>query len=181
MTTVILLVALIVLILALAYGLWRRARILREGSGLPEGKIVYTDMERAHAPKTSLRSERWGLIGKPDYIVASGHSLIPVEVKSTRLPRSGKPYPGHILQLAAYCLLVEETYGRTPPFGYIRYGDGRTIRVPFTEDLRAELLHTLEAMRAAERAQEVKRSHSSPWRCEHCGLAYVCGSERLVA
>jgi len=168
---------LLILISALAaYILWQRSRRLRAQSGLPRGKIVYADMERARP----VRSERWRLIGKPDFIIETRHGPIPVEVKSAALPRSGQPYPGHVLQLAAYCLLVEETFGTTPPFGYIRYRDGRTVQVPFTPELKRELLRTLQAMHAAEQSSHVGRSHQAPWKCERCGLAYICGSERLV-
>ncbi len=179
--TILLLAGLVLLLLLVAYAFWRRGRDLRRTSGLPQGKVVYTDMERARPPEAPLRSERWGLVGKPDYILETADGLIPVEVKSTRLPRSGRPYPGHVLQLAAYCLLMEDIYGQAPPFGYIRYGDGQTVRIPYTEALRNEVVNTLKAMRAAERASDVPRSHASSWRCQRCGLAYVCGSQRLVA
>jgi hypothetical protein len=52
-----------------------------------------------------------GLTGKPDYILREGEELIPVEHKS-RLMSAAGAYEGEILQLAAYCLLVEERFGK---------------------------------------------------------------------
>lgn len=67
-------------------------------------------------------SERYGLKGKPDALVrtASG-DVIPVERKKSRAPK--RPYPGDLIQATAYCVLVEETYRRTPPFMRIQYAD----------------------------------------------------------
>ena len=47
------------------------------------------------------------LAGKPDYLVRRWRYVLPVEVKSG--PAPAEPYRSHVLQLAAYCLLVEET------------------------------------------------------------------------
>jgi hypothetical protein len=53
--------------------------------------------------------------GEPDALVrtASG-DVIPVERKKSRAPK--RPYAGDLIQATAYCVLVEENYGRTPPF-----------------------------------------------------------------
>ena len=67
-------------------------------------------------------------------------TIIPVEIKSCRSPRSGVPYPSHRVQLLAYCLLVEQTYGRAPPYGILCYGDGREFHIPWDAAARAEVL-----------------------------------------
>ena len=179
-TTILGLIGLVVLLLILARTLWRRSGALRAATGLPKGRVVYMDMDKAHPPKGTLVSKRWRLLGKPDYLITTDEGIIPVEVKSAALPRNGQPYAGHVLQLAAYCLLVEEVYGKRPPFGYIRYRDGQAVQVPYTNELETWLLTTLKEMHAAERARHVHRSHESPLRCQRCGMAYVCGSEQLV-
>ena len=45
---------------------------------------------------------------------------IPVEVKTGRKPKA--PFFSHVLQIGAYCLLSEETFGTKPTHGLIRYG-----------------------------------------------------------
>ncbi len=180
METVLLsLILVTVTLLAIAYALWKRATAAQKMSGLPRAKVVYEDMRSALPPEGPLISEERRLVGKPDYLLDDGEYIIPVEVKSAPLPRSGNPYPGHVLQLAAYCLLVEDVYGKRPPYGYIRYRD-KMVRVPYTDEMRSLLLEALSAMQAAATASTVPRSHQEPWRCAKCGLAYACGRERLM-
>jgi CRISPR-associated exonuclease Cas4 len=94
-----------------------------------------------------------------------------VEIKSASAP--ARPYDSHRLQLAAYCLLVEEAMGERPPYGLIRYRD-RTFRVDYTGALREELLRVLEAMRRDLACGEAHRSHSIPARCRACGFRSIC-------
>ena len=64
---------------------------------------------------------------------------MPVERKSRKLSTTGA-YEGEILQLAAYCLLIEEHYGRPVLSGRLLYQD-RSLDVPFDDRLRAKLLN----------------------------------------
>ena len=43
------------------------------------------------------------------------------------------------MQLAAYCLLVEETIGAAPPYGLLRYAE-RTFRLDYTQQALSENL-----------------------------------------
>jgi len=104
-----------------------------------------------------------------------GRALIPVEVKSGTAPQ--QPYPAHILQLAAYCLLVEDQEGRSPPHGILKYDD-RAFEVDYTPGLRRELLEALEQLRRDLGARDVHRSHDEPNRCQGCGYRDRC-AERL--
>ncbi|MGC8880378.1 MAG: CRISPR-associated protein Cas4 [Anaerolineae bacterium] len=152
--------------------MFRYARRKRAVS-LPAGRIVSADVDGLGAPGKPLFSKAFQLVGQPDYLLATRVGIIPVEVKSSKTPPH--PHPSHILQLAAYCLLVEEMEGQSPPYGFIKYPD-RTFQVPYTSDLRHTLLDTLDAMRAdlSER-REVHRSHSEVHRCLTCGYREVCG------
>jgi CRISPR-associated exonuclease Cas4 len=152
----------------------RRAGALRKESGLPAGRLVYADSSQPdwHPPAKPLYSARYRLVGKPDYLVRTGQGLIPVEVKSSQAPEW--PYLGHLLQLAAYCLLVEATTGQTPPHGLLKYADA-LYEIDFTTELRAELLDTLAEMGQARLAENVARNHDQPNRCAHCGFRRICG------
>lgn len=169
----ILLVAAISLV-TLAGVLWLRSRVDRASAGLPSGQVVYADTEQWRA-SPPLYSARLGLRGKPDYVVKIGADLIPIEVKPGR--RSLEPYEADIMQLAAYCLLVEETSGRRPPYGLLRSRE-QTFRLPYNAALRERLLATLDNMRADLAARDVPRSHDDPTRCRFCGYAAQC-NERL--
>lgn len=149
---------------------WLAGRVRRR-VGLPEGRVISADMGRWRRPERPLFSGRYALTGRPDYLVSSGKDLIPVEVKSGRAP--GQPYPSHLLQLGAYCLLVAETTGRRPPYGIIRYAD-RTFQVPYTRQLEEEVLATLDSLRSALRTGEAPRDHDNPRRCAACGFRKDC-------
>jgi len=77
------------------------------------------------------------------------------------------------MQLAAYCLLVEESSGRAPPYGLLRYAD-KTFRLRYTAAVRAELLAIVDEMRDQLETDDVERSHTEPSRCAGCGLRTIC-------
>jgi len=143
----------------------------RTRSGLPQGRVVYTDTGGWGRLERPLFSREFLLTGKPDYLVADGADVIPVEVKSRRAP--AQPYSSHTLQLAAYCLLVEECYGRRPHYGIVKYAD-RAFEVDYTPELEGELLATLEDMRADMAAGDATRNHDEPRRCRACGYRQYC-------
>jgi CRISPR-associated exonuclease Cas4 len=169
------LVTLAVLALLVGWLALRAAGRARQSAGLPAGRIVYADTGDWRPLEKPLFSAEYGLTGKPDYLVQTRSGLIPVEVKSSATPP--RPYSSHVLQLAAYCLLVEAMAGQSPPHGLIKYADA-TFEIDYTPALRAELLALLEAMRfhRANRAPGgVPRSHDEPQRCAGCGYRPVCG------
>ena len=169
------------LLLALLGGLliWLGHR-QRQSSGLPAGTVIYQDTGNWQETERPLRSRRYGLVGRPDYLVQTrdgGRSfVVPVEVKSRARP--ARPYESHILQLAAYCLLVEDNFDAAPPYGLLRYADA-TLQIPYTDELRGRVLEAAAAIRQARRAAEVRRSHGEPRRCAACGYRSACGSEGL--
>jgi CRISPR-associated exonuclease Cas4 len=170
-----LLVALAVVVLLVGWLALRAAGRARRSAGLPAGRIVYADTGDWRPLDKPLFSAEYGLTGKPDYLVQTRSGLIPVEVKSNAAPP--RPYPSHVLQLAAYCLLVEATAGQVPPRGLIKYADA-TVEIDYTPALRTELLALLEAMRfhrASRAPGGVPRSHDEPRRCAGCGYRPVCG------
>src|SRR6266849_386376 len=87
---------------------WFVGRGLFARTGLPTRDILYADVDSPLPQPAPLISTRYRLSGKPDYLVRVKDGVAPVELKSGRSPSSGRPYEGHLLQLAAYCLLVED-------------------------------------------------------------------------
>jgi CRISPR-associated exonuclease Cas4 len=153
------------------------SRRARQATGLPTGRVVYADTSRWQRAERPLFSRQHQLTGKPDYLVREGRTIVPVEVKSSRAPAGG-PRESHILQLAAYCLLVEETEGVRPAYGIVKYAD-EAFRVDNTPALRRALMEKLAAMRRDLTRDGAQRSHSDPARCRRCGVRAAC-DERLV-
>jgi CRISPR-associated exonuclease Cas4 len=164
------------ILLALGLLLLWLARLGRARSGLPQGHVVYADVGGWGRLERPLFSREFLLTGKPDYLVADGNDVIPVEVKSCRAP--AQPYLSHLLQLAAYCLLVKECYGRRPPYGIVKYAD-RAFEVDYTPELEDELLATLDCMWADLADGNAPRNHDEPRRCLACGYRVQC-DQRLV-
>jgi CRISPR-associated exonuclease Cas4 len=156
------------LLLAALVGMW--ALKLRRATGLPWAPVVYQDTA-GRAVERPLMARRLGLVGKPDYLLEQRGRTIPVEVKPGR--RAALPYESDLMQLAAYCVLVEETTGVAPPYGLLRYAE-RTFRLDYTEQTRETLLDLLDEMRDALDVEDCERSHDESGRCAGCGFFEQC-------
>lgn len=142
--------------------------LLRWRSDRRVGALVSVDSGRGAS--ATLRSERYRLSGRPDIVRrrADGRP-VPIEIKSREAFSDGPPR-SHILQLWAYCLLLEETDGRAPPYGILRYGDGVEYRVPWGREERAILLDLLGEMALPYDG----RARPAPARCAHCRWWAIC-------
>lgn len=161
-------VGLALLMMALLIGLWGLR--LRRKTGLPWAPVVYRDTS-GRTPEKPLIARKLGLVGKPDYLLEMRGRTIPVEVKPGR--RAARPYESDLMQLAAYCVLVEETTGAAPPYGLLRYAE-RTFRLDYTEQTRETLLAILDEMRDALEDDNGDRSHDDVRRCAGCGFFEQC-------
>jgi CRISPR-associated exonuclease Cas4 len=160
----------IAFLLALLVWVHAGRRIAR--SGVPAGRVISQDADRRRALHRPLVSLRYGLAGKPDYLVETTEGLVPVELKSRDSPRSG-PYASDTAQLTAYCVLVEAATGVTPPYGIIEYAN-RSWRIEYTPHAREQVLRIIEEMRGARHSQSVHRDHNCPGRCRACGFRETC-------
>lgn len=152
----------------LAIALLGLSLLLRRAGGLPGGEIVYRD---AGDEPALLRSETYALVGRPDYILRTRRGLVPVEYKPSRAGR--EPYRSDVLQLAAYCLLIEETGQRFAGYGVLCTGSF-TRRIPFTPALRSELLAAVDDIRSLSDAGDAPPNHHSDARCRTCSCRQAC-------
>ncbi len=162
-------------LLAAAFALlaWWLGRRMRAQAGLPvQARVVYSDTGAWEQVAKPLFSRRYLLTGKPDYLVEENGVRIPIEVKPNRV--ADEPRLSDTLQLAAYGLLVEETFGSTPAYGLLKYRDV-VFRIDFTQALRTQLLQVLNEMRGDLEAPDVARSHDDARRCRACGYRAACG------
>lgn len=134
------------------------------------GSLVAIDAGRP----TVLRSYRYRMQGRPDALrQLSDGRWVPIEVKSRASPSSG-PTRSHLVQVWAYCLLVEEATGRSPPLGVLRYSD-REFRVPWDAEARRELL----GLRAELLEPYDGRASPSPSRCARCPWVTGCDARAV--
>src|SRR5690348_1275667 len=152
MHSMLVIIGLICLLLAGALGilLWnerhvRRDRLLAERQkilGLPEGELVYEDADGQGEP---LSSSAYPLVGKPDYIVKLPDGRpVPIELKLT-VHDVTAPHTNHMIQLAAYCLILEDYFVQAPTHGILRYAD-REFTVEYTPALKKKVIRLLTEM-----------------------------------
>ena len=167
------------LLLAIALGLSRLSWRGQQASGLPLSnlEVVYSDSGAWEEVTEPLFSARYRLTGKPDYVMRGREGMIPVEVKPLR--QAEQPYESDVMQLAAYCLLLEEAWDETPPYGLLRYKE-KTFRLAWTDELRDRLLDLLEEMHelstfpAYQDGPLPDPQHDMTVRCHNCGFRYIC-------
>lgn len=173
-----LLVGLAAVLFISAVFLWICGGRLRAGAGIPGGVVLFSDSGYERVRGFAMVSRRFGLSGMPDYLIKAPEGVVPVEMKSGRMPRGG-PYWNHIVQLGCYVLLVEEYY-ETPPYGVIKYSD-QSVKVAFTPEVRKKVLALVSDIRRLRKVEveAVKRSHEIAGRCRGCGFVPVC-SEAIL-
>lgn len=134
-----------------------------------KNKAIYSD----HKEKLekALYSSKYGLIGKPDFILHTKDGLLPLEIKHTNRPK--QPYFSHVMQLISYCLLMEEEKGIKPKYGFIQYVGGQPFAVPYTEKMKSFLIKTMQEMRtyidSGNCPKPVRR-----YKCEKCNYREDC-------
>ncbi len=154
-----------------AIGLFWLASRVRRKTGLPAGKVIYTDASQWGKVEKPLYDPVLRLAGKPDYLVKNGKQVIPVEVKSRRAPST--PHDSHVYQLGAYCLLVEHEFKTRPRNGLLHYSD-KTFAIDFTREFEKSLRSTIKDIQTQESKSPVDRSHQDGRRCQHCGYRSTC-------
>ena len=142
---------------------------LRASHGVPAGEIEFSDKIRA----PSYFSEKYMLSGKPDYVIKKGDDYIPVEMKTGRVPRG--PFFSHILQVVAYCILIEENFGKPPPHGILDYTDHTQHKIDYDQKGKDLVLSKLDEMREMlDGLKEPYRNHNRPGKCHNCSRRAHC-------
>lgn len=157
--------------------LWAIYRALNPG--YPKGRVFAVDAPPSvrgagsHVGRVPrMHSPRYGLAGTPDELRTSdrGH-WVPVEIKSSVGPTRGAPvYASHRIQLLAYCLLVEEQYGVSPPYGILIYRDGAPREVAWNGSARNEVIDWIGRARQPYRDE----ADPSPGKCARCPYRRQC-------
>ena len=83
---------LIALAAAVVVGWWlfRLGSRSLAGSGLPRGEVIYIDTGAWQKQEQPLISREFGLVGKPDYLVETGHGA-PVALSLLQISEPTRP------------------------------------------------------------------------------------------
>src|SRR5437588_5897583 len=168
-----LLVALALGILVLNERRYERQRLITErhrALGLPEGELVYEDADGQGEP---LSSSAYPLVGKPDYIVqARDGRPVPVELK-LNVHDATVPFSNHIVQVGAYCLILEDYFEQAPTHGILRYAD-REFTIDYTPALRKKVIKLLSAMERCSEQQLPPLARQRVAKCRACAFQPTC-------
>jgi len=135
------------------------------------GKIEYVGADKGK----EMTSYKYGIRGKPDYIIKVGNEYIPVEEKSMSMDH---PRFSHVMQITAYCMLVEDIYGIAPSYGIIKYSN-REFKIPYEERWKKLVIKIRENMLKDMERGEAHRNHNNKKKCATCVRRDFC-PERLV-
>lgn len=149
----------------------KKVKKLKKKHKIQDGKITYQDLNK---PAKPFFSKRYGITGKPDYIIKKNNYFIPIEVKTGVYDR---PQKNHILQLIAYCHLLEENSGRFVPYGMLVYSDISEHKIPFDPKIRFEFESTIKNMRQIMKTGIITRNHNDLFRCKNCSMRSYCDTK----
>ena len=148
--------------LALLYFfIWIVMKLMNVQKEVYSGKASYAD--HSSVPEKPFFSRKYLLAGKPDLIIRNKDGVVPVEVKSGRRPY--RPYRNHVMQLASYCLLLEESGYGDISYGLLQYRDGSPFRVEYTEELKHELEGIMKDMRQSLSGNHLVENGHDRGRC----------------
>jgi CRISPR-associated exonuclease Cas4 len=150
---------------ALRHALMVRAR---RAAHMITGDIKYVDTRGGRSEL--LVSKKYRLRGRPDYILAVENSFVPVDIKTGRVPKG--PLFSHILQVAAYCMIVEDTKGACH-HGIIKYGNTEH-EVDLDDGLKTLVLAKADEIRKAMKDGGAHRNHNRPGKCVSCSRRAAC-------
>lgn len=124
----------------------------------------------------TLRSDRLGLVGRPDRIIKHPKGYwIPIEKKSAH-----KVQDSHRVQLCVYMILIEEKTGQRPPYGIISLGNGREQKITNSEKLRQMTWQHIHAVREIKhRLNRPAAATPFPAKCRACGYRDSCLLKRV--
>ncbi len=146
---------------------------LRKSSPEPGSRRIYSDLSSGGR---IIVSKRYRISGKPDMIMRKGRNLIPFEYKSTDAER---PRSGHLLQMAAYFLILEENFPESRiDHGILEYRR-KKFRIENSRELREKLLKTVNEMRGSDMSG--KRNHNNPGKCFRCSFKDSCLQNLITA
>lgn len=165
--------ALVLLILLLNERGSQRKRLIeehRKALGLPAGELVYED---THGQSEPLVSSEYLLAGKPDYVVQLPDGRpVPIELK-LMVQNVVAPYSHHIIQLIAYCLILEDYFEVAPTYGLLRYAD-REFIIEYTPALRKKVIRLLTEMARCTQQQPPSLTRQRVGKCRACVFQPIC-------
>ncbi|MEY7849091.1 CRISPR-associated protein Cas4 [Natrarchaeobius sp. A-rgal3] len=118
-----------------------------------------------------LESETVGLKGKIDILDLEDDRVVPVERKRAE---SGDYYKSDEMQLAGYCMLLEDHLDKSVREGAIYlYETDQRMHIPITEDHRETVREQIAEIKSMS-ADSIPPFTDNPTKCEACSAREYC-------
>jgi CRISPR-associated protein Cas1 len=161
--------------------------ILLANDPVYQGRELHSSLEADEEGETvqlELESENLGIYGRVDCVKRRDGSWLPFEHKRGRPYKredgSSAAWPSDRIQIIAYSVLLEETYGQTIPEGRIRYHRANvTVRIPIDDVARQDLLDAISRARTLRETVDRPAITENEHLCTKCSLAPVCLPEEV--
>jgi CRISPR-associated exonuclease Cas4 len=141
-----------------------------------KGAIFY-DSELDQAEKlfrVSLESSTLGLRGVLDYLIKTEREYIPVDYKFG-LSNAGNVHLNHKYQLAAYALLVEDSFKTIVRRGYVHYSRDRiNAKIDFTDEIRKRTMKMIREIGEIIQEEIEPSGARKPGKCADCEYSRYC-------
>lgn len=144
----------------------RQPRLFRQRTLLRFG------LQTAHREfGVSVASEQLHMHGRVDCVLKTETELFPVEIKLA----GRKPDRGHILQLAAYGMLLAATYRKPVRRGFILMGKrGKSWAIEINQQLRREVCRVRDSILLVLEEARMPDSSASIAQCGQCEYLNWC-------
>lgn len=122
-----------------------------------------------------LISNKYHLCGIIDEVVTlTDDTLAPIDYKYAIYPDF--VYKSHKIQIACYCLLIEEVFAKNVQEGYIFYiRDGnKQVTVPFTSGLKEKTLNDVSIILDIIQNERIPKPTAVRARCVDCTYKNIC-------
>jgi len=141
------------------------------------GKELWGKLEPKVEAELKIVSPDIGLTGIIDHIEVYSSGMVPVELKTGKMPRDGM-WPGHRVQLMAYGILLENHFKTSIKEGFVHYLDAKEKRhLAFNPFMQIEIREMVEKVNGLLQARRLPGFVSNKQKCLSCGLKESCYNE----
>ncbi|NMB85699.1 MAG: CRISPR-associated protein Cas4 [Methanothrix sp.] len=124
-----------------------------------------------------LRSEKLGLHGKIDVLESKNIKSVGITLTPIERKRGSSYHDNDEVQLAAYCMLLEDYLGEPVRMGYIYlFGTNERYAITITDWHRRKVAQVVEAIRNMT-IDRIPDFADNPNKCEKCSTVQYCMPE----
>jgi CRISPR-associated exonuclease Cas4 len=144
------------------------------------GDELWENLTPKVKPEYRISSEKLGVKGIIDELEVYPEFFVPVELKTGKAPDEGV-WPGHKIQVGAYAMLLEESFGVKVKTAVIRYLDTNATReVAINPFLRQEVEELVKKVNELLNSGKIPDFVDNENKCKACDLRDTCFDKKAL-